>query len=145
MFNCDYFFAPAYIITMDKVYIDGSCEFLYGYRQMNCQPNIFRNQEVPGPIRTANIRIGKFQCPSVLVKDHAQVSCLYKSESRDSLFQNAQAKHRLMFYSYMIHLCILYLLLLPFDPIFFLYKFIELNLVEKSKQNGPTMTKRTLY
>ena len=34
---------------------------------------------------------------------------IYKSESRGSLFRNAEPKHRLRFQSHMVHLCILYL------------------------------------
>ena len=39
---------------------------LWGDRQINCWPNTFCNQEIPGPNRTANIKIGKFQSTTVL-------------------------------------------------------------------------------
>ena len=38
-----------------KVYIDGPCELLRRGSMINCYPNIFYNQEIPGPSRTANI------------------------------------------------------------------------------------------
>ena len=64
---------------------------------INCQPKIFCNQKLPGPIRTANIGIGKFRGPTVLIEDHALVSCLYKSGSHYPLFSKAQVKHWLRF------------------------------------------------
>ena len=39
----------------------------------------------------------------------AVIGHIHKSESRDSLFRNAQAKKRLMFHSHIVHQCILYL------------------------------------
>ena len=39
---------------------------------------IFFNQEIPGPIRTANIEIGNFQGPTKLREDHTLVLCLYE-------------------------------------------------------------------
>ena len=33
--------------------------------------------------------------PDVLIEDHTLLSCLLKSWSHDSLFSNAEAKHRL--------------------------------------------------
>ena len=78
---------------------------LSGDRQINCQPKIFF------VIRT-------FPDPIVLqtIEYKAQLYCIrtipigpiYKSESRDLLFRNAQAKHKLIFQSHMVHLCILY-------------------------------------
>ena len=57
----------------------------------------FCNQKIPGLNRTANICVGKFQSPTILYTHLDSIGPIYKSKSRDSLFQNAPAKHRLMF------------------------------------------------
>ena len=55
---------------------------------------------------------GEFHSPTMflyILHAHCSYCPIYKSESHDSLFRNAHGKHRLMFYSHMVNLCILYL------------------------------------
>ena len=49
--------------------------------------NVFCNQEIPGSIRTANIGTRNFYGPTILIEDHALLSCLFKSEPREPLFK----------------------------------------------------------
>ena len=42
-----------------KVYIDGSCEFLTRWSIGNFLSNVFRNEDIPGSIRTSNIGLRK--------------------------------------------------------------------------------------
>ena len=49
-----------------------------GDRQTHCLTNIFLNQGIPRPIRTANIGMGEFQGPIILKEDHALDILSYK-------------------------------------------------------------------
>ena len=85
-------------LTIDKGYIDGPCDLLIRKSMYKLLAEHFCNQEIPGPIRTANILIGKFQSPIIMYTQcTASIGPVHKSESSDSLNRSAKANHRKMF------------------------------------------------
>ena len=70
--------------------------------------NFFLIRKFPGPKVMQTFEMGNSKAQQYCIRT-APIGSIYKSESRESLFINAQAKHLLMSQSHMVHSCILYL------------------------------------
>ena len=83
--------------TIDKVYIDGSCQLLIRRSMEKLSAENFWNQEILEAILVLQtLKFGNSRAKKIK-EDHVFVSCLCNSGSHDSLFKNAQAKHWLRF------------------------------------------------